>query len=92
MTKLAEAVHNQSFIARTPVAIVCCADISSYIERTASGAQDLGKTGVLKGGIVNVLCNITEGLKEMSIEEISPQIAANVAIAIEYMVLRVFKN
>ena len=31
-------------------------------------------------------------MKKMSISEISPRIAANVAIAIEHIVLRAFKN
>lgn len=86
-TRLAEAAHNQLFIAQAPVVIVCCADISGYINGTVSGAEDLGKIGALEGRIVNVLCNIAEGLEKISIEEISPQIAANVAIAIEHMVL-----
>lgn len=85
--RLAEAAHNQLFIAQAPVVIVCCADISGYINGTVSGAEDLGKIGALEGRIVNVLCNIAEGLEKISIEEISPQIAANVAIAIEHMVL-----
>lgn len=86
--KLAEAAHNQSFIAKAPVVIVCCADISGYIKGTVSGVQDLGKTGALEDKIVNILCDTAESLKTLSIEEIGPRIAANVAIAIEHMVLR----
>lgn len=50
--------------------------------------QDLGKTGALEDKIVNILCDTAESLKTLSIEEIGPRIAANVAIAIEHLVLR----
>lgn len=86
--KLAQSAHNQAFIAKAPVVIVCCADISGYISGTASGVQDLGRIGALEDRIVNILCNTSRDLKKMSIDEISPRIAANVAIAIEHMVLR----
>ena len=86
--KLAEAAHNQSFIAKAPVVIVCCADISNYIEGSASGIQDLGKIGAVEDRVVNIICKNIDEMKEMDINEISPRIAANVAIAIEHIVLR----
>lgn len=86
--KLAQTAYNQSFIAQAPVVMVCCADISDYIQGTASGAQDLGKIGALEDRIVKILCNSAEELKELSVEDIAPRIAANVAIAIEHIVLR----
>ncbi|MGB9936598.1 MAG: nitroreductase family protein [Methanobacterium sp.] len=86
--KLADAAHDQRFIAKAPVIIVCCADISGYIEGTTSGVQDLGKIGALEDRIVNILCNTARDLKKMSVDEIGPRIAANVAISIEHMVLR----
>lgn len=86
--KLVQAAHNQSFIAQAPVVIVCCADISDYIESSASGIQDLGKIGAVEDRIVNIICESVNEMKKMSISEISPRIAANVAIAIEHIVLR----
>jgi nitroreductase len=86
--KLAEAAHKQSFIAQAPVVLVCCADISDYIEGSASGIQDLGKIGAVEDRVVNIICKSVDEMKKMSISEISPRIAANVAIAIEHIALR----
>jgi nitroreductase len=86
--KLAEAAHKQSFIAQAPVVIVCCADISDYIEGSVSGIQDLGKIGAVEDRIVNIICENINEMKKMDITEIGPRIAANVTIAIEHIVLR----
>ena len=86
--KLVEAAHNQTFIGQAPIVLVCCADVSDYIEGSASGIQDLGKIGAVEGNIVNIICRNVDEMKKMSISEISPRIAANVAIAIEHIVLR----
>ena len=86
--KLYKAAYNQLFVKQAPVVFVCCADIKGYIDGTISGAQDLGKNGALEDRIVNKLCNTAQNLKEMKIEDIEPRIAANVAIAIEHIVLR----
>ena len=85
---LAMAACNQMFIAQAPVVIVCCADINGYIEGSVSGIQDLGKIGAVEDGVVKVLINNLEQMKSYSVEQIGPRIAANVAIAIEHMVLR----
>lgn len=86
--KLVKAAHNQTFIGQAPVVMVCCADVSDYIAGSASGIQDLGKIGAVEGNIVNIICRNVDEMKKMSISEISPRIAANVAIAIEHIVLR----
>ena len=86
--KLVEAAHDQTFISHAPVVLVCCADISGYINRSASGIQDLGKIGAVDDNIVNIICRNVNEMKKMSISKISPRIAANVAIAIEHIVLR----
>ena len=86
--KLVEAAHNQTFIGQAPVVMVCCADVSDYIEGSASGIQDLGKIGAVEGNIVNIICRNVDEMKKMSVSEISPRIAANVTIAIEHIVLR----
>jgi nitroreductase len=85
---LAMAACNQTFIAQAPVVIVCCADVKGYIEGSVSGIQDLGRIGAVEDGVVKVLINNLEQMKSYSIEQIGPRIAANVAIAIEHMVLR----
>jgi nitroreductase len=86
--KLAQAAHKQQFIAQAPVVLVCCADISGYIGGTVSGIQDLGKIGALEDRIVKILCSSADELKEVSVDEIGPRIAANVTIAIEHIILR----
>jgi len=86
--KLAEAAHNQLFIAQAPAVIVCCADISGYIQGTESGLQDLGKIGAIEDRIINIICSNLNENKKMGINELGPRIAANVAIAVEHMVLR----
>lgn len=86
--KLAEAAHNQLFIAQAPVVIVCCADVSGYIEGSSSGIQDLGKIGAVEDRIVNIICANINEIRKMDINEIGPRIAVNVAIAVEHMVLR----
>jgi nitroreductase len=86
--KLAQAAHNQSFIAEAPVVIVCCADIQGYIDGSTSGAQDLGEIGAVEEEVVTTIKEKTEILKILGTADLGPRIAANVAIAIEHMVLR----
>jgi nitroreductase len=86
--KLAEAAYDQSFIAQAPVVIVCCADIQGYLDGTISGVQDLGKIGAIEDRIVTILQGKAKNLKTIDRNELGPRIAANVAIAIEHIVLR----
>ncbi|MGE5842428.1 MAG: nitroreductase family protein [Deltaproteobacteria bacterium] len=85
---LARAAHNQMFIAEAPVVIVCCADVKGYLDGSVSGIQDLGKIGAVQADVVTVLVRNIEQLRTYSVEQLSARIAANVAIAIEHMVLR----
>lgn len=87
-TRLAQAAFDQSFIAAAPVVIVCCADVKGYLDGTVSGIQDLGKIGAVEDRIVSILRDKAKVLETVSIDELGPRIAANVAIAIEHMVLR----
>ena len=86
--KLAQAAYGQSFIAQAPVVIICCADISGYIDGSISGIQDLGKLGAVEDRIVEIICKNLDENKKLGISEIGPRIAVNVAIAIEHIVLR----
>jgi len=86
--KLAQSAFNQSFIAAAPVVIVCCADIKGYLEGTVSGIQDLGNIGAVEDRIVSTIKDRASALETAGISELGPRIAANVAIAIEHIVLR----
>lgn len=87
-SELAHAAYDQTFISEAPVILVCCANISGYLGGTVSGVQDLGKIGAAENRIVDILIKRTDQLKLCPIEQLGPQIAFNVAIAIEHIVLR----
>jgi nitroreductase len=84
---LAEAAYGQSFIASAPVVMVCCADIEGYLDGTVSGTQDLGRIGAIEDRIVDIILKRSEGMKKMTVDELGPALALNVAIAVEHMVL-----
>ncbi len=76
------------FIAEAPVVIICCADIKGYLDGSVSGVQDLGKIKAVEDKIVKILTKRIEQTRSYTLDQIGPQIAANVAIAIEHMALR----
>jgi nitroreductase len=86
--RLAEAAHNQMFIAEAPVVLVCCADVQGYLDGSVSGIQDLGRIGAVEDRVVQVLVKSIERMRPYTVEELGARIAANVAIAVEHMVLR----
>ena len=86
--RIAQGAYNQSFIQTAPVILVCCADIRGYLDGTVSGAQDLGKIGVLEDRIVSILHTKAEDLSSTSIDQLIPKITGNVMIAIEHIILR----
>jgi nitroreductase len=86
--KLANAAYDQAFIKNAPVVIVCCADVQGYLNGTISGSQDLGKNGDIEGRIVDILHAKTAKMLADNANEIGARIAANVAIAMEHIVLR----
>lgn len=86
--RLAEAAYGQTFISQAPVVIVCCADVQGYFDGTVSGAQDLGTIGAIEDRIVTILQGRAKNLQTIERNELGPRIAANVAIAIEHIVLR----
>ncbi len=87
-SKLAQAAYNQSFIADAPVVLVCCADTKAYLDGTVSGLQDLGKTGTVDDGIIKIILEKTNKLKNMNADQLGERVALNVAIAVEHIVLR----
>ena len=86
--KLAQAAYDQSFIAKAPVVIVCCADIKGYLDGTVSGIQDLGRIKAVEDRIVKIILDRVHQMKSMTLEQMTSRIAFNVAIAIEHIVLR----
>lgn len=86
--QLARAAYDQLFIAEAPVVIICCADIKGYLDGSVSGAQDLGKIKAVEDNIVKILTKRIEQARSYTLDRIGPQIAVNVAIAIEHMALR----
>jgi nitroreductase len=85
---LAEAAYNQMFIAEAPVVLVCCADVQGYLDGSVSGIQDLGSIGAVEDRVVKVLVKSIEQMRTYTVEQLGARIAANVAIAVEHMVLR----
>jgi nitroreductase len=86
--KLAQASYKQSFIAEAPVVFVCCIDLKSFVDGTVSGVQDLGRIGAVEGRIAKIISDRTERYTPLDIEELTPRIALNLAIAVEHIVLR----
>lgn len=86
--KLAQAAYDQSFIAKAPVVIVCCADIKGYLDGTVSGIQDLGRIKAVEDRIVKIILDRVHQMKSMTLEQMTSRIGFNVAIATEHIVLR----
>lgn len=86
--KLSEAAYAQSFIARAPVVLVCCADLNGYLERSVSGIQDIGRSGAVEDRIVRIILERTDNYRDMKRQELELRISFNVAIAVEHIVLR----
>ncbi|MGZ3648388.1 MAG: nitroreductase family protein [Syntrophales bacterium] len=86
--QLAQASYKQAFIAEAPIVFVCCIDLKSFIDGTVSGIQDLGRIGAVEGRIVKIIADRTERYTPVDIEELTPRIALNLAIAVEHIVLR----
>jgi nitroreductase len=86
--QLAQASYKQLFIAEAPVVFVCCIDLKSFIDGTVSGIQDLGRIGAVEGRIVKIIADRTDRYTPVDMEELTPRIALNLAIAVEHIVLR----
>ena len=86
--KLAQAAYSQVFIAGAPVVVVCCADITGYLDGTVSGIQDLGKIEAVEERIMKIILDRVDQMKSVKAEEIGQRMALNVAIAIEHITLR----
>jgi len=86
--KLAEAAHNQKFIAQAPVILVCCASLKEYVDNMALGAQDLENIKAVDPEVVKTITNRIEILKALPLNQLGLIASFHVAIAIEHIVLR----
>lgn len=86
--ELAKAAFDQAFVAQAPAVIVCCADLGAYLDGAVSGIQDLGRIGAVADNHVEIIIKRANSLVTLPVDQLGPQIAFNVAIAIEHMVLR----
>ena len=87
-SRLAHAAYDQSFIAKAPVILVCCADTRGYLDGTVSGIQDLGRIEAVEERIVRIITDRTGQMKSYTVDQIGPLLAINVGIAIEHIILR----
>ena len=83
--QLAEAAFNQKFIANAPVVLVCCTGIQSYIDKTVATALDTNKT---RNRNSDMLLDRAGFIMSGDVGETGSRISANVAVAIEHIVLR----
>ncbi len=86
--ELQEAAHNQRYIRRAPVIIVCCADLSAFKE-FSTRVDELIESGALPERTREKFIPYLEnGMRSVKREELVTAAATNVSIAVEHIVLR----
>ncbi|MBT6229970.1 MAG: nitroreductase, partial [Candidatus Scalindua sp.] len=87
-TKLQRAAHNQKHVKRAPVIIVCCADLKAFKE-FPTRVDELIESGALPERTREVFIPyIEKGMSTVTKDALMVAAAANVAIAIEHIVLK----
>ena len=87
-TKLQRAAHNQKHVKRAPVIIVCCADLKAFKE-FPTRVDELIESGALPERTREVFIPyIEKGMSTVTKDVLMVAAAANVAIAIEHIVLQ----
>jgi nitroreductase len=87
-TKLQRAAHNQRHVKRAPVIIVCCADLKSFKEFPVR-VDELIESGALPERTREVFIPYLEkGMNTVTKDALMVAAAANVAIAVEHIVLQ----
>jgi nitroreductase len=86
--KLAEAAHNQKFIAEAPAVLVCCASLREYADNLVLGIQDLENVHAVEPQVATTINQRASALKALTISQLEPIASFNVAIAIEHIALR----
>ena len=86
--KLQEAAHNQRHIGRAPVVIVCCADLKAFKE-FPERVDELIESGALPERTREVFIPyLSKGMDTVTKDALMVAAAANVAIAVEHIVLQ----
>ncbi len=86
--KLQEAAHNQRHIKRAPVIIVCCADLKAFKE-FPDRVDELIESGALPERTREVFIPyLKKGMDTVTKDALMVAAAANVAIAVEHIVLQ----
>ena len=86
--KLQEAAHNQRHIGRAPVIIVCCADLKAFKE-FPERVDELIESGALPERTREVFIPyLSKGMDTVTKDALMIAAAANVAIAVEHIVLQ----
>jgi len=86
--KLQEAAHNQRHIGRAPVIIVCCADLKAFKE-FPERVDELIESGALPERTREVFIPyLKKGMDTVTKDALMVAAAANVAIAVEHIVLQ----
>jgi nitroreductase len=86
--KLQEAAHNQRHINRAPVIIVCCADLKAFKE-FPERVDELIESGALPEKTREVFVPyLKKGMDTVTKDALIVAAAANVAIAVEHIVLQ----
>ncbi len=86
--KLQGAAHNQRHIGRAPVIIACCADLKAFKE-FPERVDELIESGALPEGTKEVFVPfLKKGMDTVTKDALMVAAAANVAIAVEHIVLQ----
>jgi nitroreductase len=86
--KLQKAAHNQRHVKRAPVIIVCCADLKAFKEFPAR-VDELIESGALPERTRDVFIPyLKKGMDTVTKDALMVAAAANVAIAVEHIVLQ----
>ncbi len=87
-TKLQRAAHNQRHVKRAPVIIVCCADLQAFKEFPVR-VDELIESGALPERTREVFIPyLKRGMSAVTKDALMVAAAANVAIAVEHIVLQ----
>ena len=87
-TKLQKAAHNQRHVKRAPVIIVCCADLKAFKEFPVR-VDELIASGALPERTRDVFIPyLKKGLDTVTKDALMVAAAANLAIAVEHIVLQ----
>ena len=87
-TRLQRAAHNQRHVKRAPVIIVCCADLEAFKEFPVR-VDELIESGALPERTREVFIPyLKKGMSTVTKDALMVAAAANVAIAVEHIVLQ----